>query len=110
MTDIELQEKSVGTVEPIAIILSRRNDEMSYSVIEFVDENLAEIHSSSLTSILLSCGNEVTLRNNYPELCGRLFDKDFESLDDISESAIECAKECNQINARRAEIDASFSK
>lgn len=110
LTDIELQEKSVGTVEPIAIILSRRNDEMSYSVIEFVDENLAEIHSSSLASILLSCGNEVALRNKYPELCGRLFDKDFESLDDISESAIECAKECNQINARRAEIDASFSK
>ena len=78
LSDIELQEKSVGTVEPIAIILSRRNDEMSYSVIEFLDENLTEIHSSSLASILLSCGNEVALRNKYPELCDRLFDKDFE--------------------------------
>ncbi len=83
---------------------------MSYSVIEFVDENLAEIHSSSLASILLSCGNEVALRNNYPELCSRLFDKDIESLDDISESAEECAKECNRINARRVEIEASLSK
>ena len=83
---------------------------MSYSVIEFVDENLAEIHSSSLASILLSCGNEVALRNKYPELCGRLFDRDFESLDDISDSATEYAEECNQINARRTEIEASFSK
>lgn len=110
LSDIELQEKSVGTVEPIAIILSRRNDEMSYSVIEFLDENLTEIHSSSLASILLSCGNEVALRNKYPELCDRLFDKDFESLDDISEYATEYAEECNRINARRAEIETSLSK
>lgn len=72
---------------------------MSYSVIEFLDENLTEIHSSSLASILLSCGNEVALRNKYPELCDRLFDKDFESLDDISEYATEYAEECNRINA-----------
>lgn len=104
------KKKSVGKVEPIAVILSRKNKEMSYSVIEFVDENLAEIHSSSLASILLSCGNEVALRNKYPELCSRLFDKDIESLDDISDSAEEYAKECNRINARRAEIEASFSK
>lgn len=110
LSDVELQEKSVGKVEPIAVILSRRNKEISYSVIEFVDENLAEIHSSSLASILLSCGNEVALRNKYPELCGRLFDRDFESLDDISDSATEYAEECNQINARRIEIEASFSK
>lgn len=110
LSDVELQEKSVGKVEPIAVILSRRNKEMSYSVIEFVDENLAEIHSSSLASILLSCGNEVALRNKYPELCGRLFDKDFESLDDISDYATEYPEECNQINARRTEIEASFSK
>lgn len=110
LSDIELQEKSVGTVEPIAIILSRRNDEMSYSVIEFLDENLTEIHSSSLASILLSCGNEVALKNKYPELCDRLFDKDFESLYDISEYATEYAEECNRINARRAEIETSLSK
>ncbi len=83
---------------------------MSYSVIEFLDENLTEIHSSSLASILLSCGNEVALRNKYPELCDRLFDKDFESLDDISESVTEYAEECNQINACRSEIEASLSK
>ena len=110
LSDIELQEKSVGTVEPIAIILSRRNDEMSYSVIEFLDENLTEIHSSSLASILLSCGNEVALRNKYPELCDRLFDKNFESLYDISEYATEYAEECSRINARRAEIETSLSK
>lgn len=101
---------AIGAIEPIAIILSRRNDEMSYSVIEFLDENLTEIHSSSLASILLTCGNEVALRNKYPELCDRLFDKDFESLDDISEYATEYAEECNRINARRAEIETSLSK
>ena len=83
---------------------------MSYSVIEFLDENLTEIHSSSLASILLSCGNEVALRNKYPELCDRLFDKDFESLYDISEYATEYAEECNRINARRAEIETSLAK
>lgn len=40
LSDVELQEKSVGKVEPIAIILSRRSKEMSYSVIEFVDEKI----------------------------------------------------------------------
>lgn len=84
---------------------------MSYSVIEFLDENLTEIHSSSLASILLSCGNEVALRNKYPELCDRLFDKDFESLYDISEYATEYAEECNRITpAARKSKRASRNK
>ncbi|RHL21486.1 hypothetical protein DW029_10325 [Collinsella sp. AF38-3AC] len=110
LSDTELQEKSVGTVEPIAVILSRKNGEMSYSVIEFVDETLVKAHSSSLASILLSCGDERELGNKYPELCGQLFDKDLESLDDISVAVEGIAQECNQINARRKEIEASLSK
>lgn len=56
LSDIELQEKSVGTVEPIAIILSRRNDEMSYSVIEFLDEK------SHRNPLFFPCLDTVELR------------------------------------------------
>lgn len=110
LDQVDLNRKSLGAPVPIVAMFSRRNNDLSYSTIEYKDDALIERHSVALESIMLSCCNEEALRKNYPETCSQIFDRDLEPLDSIYEAVEGYSKETEHINARRREIEAEVSK
>ena len=117
MNHRDIEEKSKdGIVNPIFAVFSRKTDDMEYTNINYLDEELTDAQETAVSIAMNSYCNTKKLRETYPAIVNKILapessheSEEIEDLDDLM-AAYSFEDELKDVNSRRHEIEDEISK
>ena len=117
MNHRDIEEKSKdGIVNPIFAVFSRKTDDMEYTNINYLDEELTDAQETAVSIAMNSYCNTKKLRETYPAIVNKILapessheSEEIEDLDDLMAS-YSFEDELKDVNSRRYEIEDEISK